>query len=299
MPAVSDAARRDDRVSAMDCEPWWRLLAQRGGDQFLWVATDRQRSALLSRAEAVVADGVAVPATRGLDRRSTGATVAVRRGDCRAGPTSKRWTWWVTPAVMIGDAAEFGGLRHLRRSLRCAPIDARRHWRDFSIRRLIVGNAAMSRAPATGGRRRAHGRRCRRQCRRGALRSAGLDVMYLRPVQRREMLATFPGDRGSAHCLPAGSGGAGDREWCAFLELGDVADRRRYGLDDRRRLFSAGAKTAGMATPLVDAERVGHRGPLFRRCDAGPAGDGRRSLARSADGAWPIAGVRWRSATGC
>ncbi|MBP6078264.1 MAG: hypothetical protein KA505_05595 [Xanthomonadales bacterium] len=163
-----------------------------GGDQFLWVATDRQRSALLSRAEAVLWQ-MALPfqpraalIAAAQERQSMPSAVATA-----ALVRLEAMDLVVTPAVMIGDAelrppapAPVIAVRTYRRPQALARLlDSaldRRQRGDVSRPWLVVDDARTDVDAADNVDVVARAAR------------AGLDVMYLGPVQRREMLATLP-----------------------------------------------------------------------------------------------------------
>ncbi|HWT14417.1 MAG TPA: hypothetical protein VN581_01440 [Patescibacteria group bacterium] len=197
-----------------------------GGDQFLWVSTDRRRSALLDRAEAVMWQLALVFQSResllaaARQRQSMPDSVAVA-----ALARLEALDLVVTPATMIGDTAlqppapaPVIAVRTYRRPQALArlldsALDRQR--RGDTPRPWLVIDDARSDEDASENiavvMRRAR---------------EGLDLMYLGPAQRRAALATLPGTEDARLALlldpvvRASASGARSWNWAILLSAG-------------------------------------------------------------------------------
>ena len=197
-----------------------------GGDQFLWVSTDRRRSALLDRAEAVMWQLALVFQSResllaaARQRQSMPDSVAVA-----ALARLEALDLVVTPATMIGDTA-------LQPSAP-APVIAVRTYRrpqalarllDSALDRQLRGDTPRpwlviddARSDEDASENIAVVMRRARE---------GLDLMYLGPAQRRAALATLPGTEDARLALlldpvvRASASGARSWNWAILLSAG-------------------------------------------------------------------------------
>lgn len=197
-----------------------------GGDQFLWVSTDRRRSALLDRAEAVMWQLALVFQSResllaaARQRQSMPDSVAVA-----ALARLEALDLVVTPATMIGDTA-------LQPSAPAPVIAVRTYRRPQALARLL--DSALDRQRRGDTPRPwlviddARSDEDASENIAVVMRRAreGLDLMYLGPAQRRAALATLPGTEDARLALlldpvvRASASGARSWNWAILLSAG-------------------------------------------------------------------------------